>query len=406
MLDGWTETNGIGVDLLVAEKVDQAIGLLKRHDVDVWLLFNQETGYEVDPLFPLVMGDRDLSAGMLLLTRQGGRIAIVGGLDAAIPASTGVWTDVRVHNRDADRLLREALQQCDPRSIAINYSRTSGIADGLTHGKYLRLLEMLEGTPYADRLVSSEAMALELRTVKSPSEIDRIREAIRRTDVVFDRLRAFLRPGQGGMEIFGFVQDQMTALGATCGWSRTNDPILTMGPVTFMGHTPPPADRFMERGWLLQVDLGLRVNGYCSDFQRMFYLLAEGEDAAPAEVRSLFDAVHGGITDMIRSIAPGVENHLPSSLGFARITGAGYPEPKYGAGHQLGRAVHDGGPGLLDYRHPDPSIRMQVGNVFTVEGLETRLEKHGWVSLEEDVVVTPDGCRVLTERQNELYCIR
>ena len=94
MLDGRTETNRSGVDLLVAEKVDQAIGLLKRHDVDVWLLFNQETGYEVDPLFPLVMGDRDLSAGMLLLTRQGGRIAIVGGLDAAIPASTGVWTDI------------------------------------------------------------------------------------------------------------------------------------------------------------------------------------------------------------------------------------------------------------------------------------------------------------------------
>jgi Xaa-Pro aminopeptidase len=357
-------------------------------------------------MFPLVMGDRDLASGMLLLTRQGGRIAIVGGLDAAIPASTGVWTDVRIHNRDSDRLLREALLQCDPRTIAINYSRTSGIADGLSHGKYLRLLEMLEGTPYQDRLVSSEAMALELRTVKTSTEISRIQESIRRTDIVFDRLRKFLRPGQGGMEIFGFVQEQMTALGATCGWSRTNCPILTMGPVEFMGHTPPPADRFMERGWLLQVDLGLRVDGYCSDFQRMFYFLEEGEDAPPAEVQALFEAVHGGITDMIRAIGPGVLNHLPSSLGFARITGAGFPEPKYGVGHQLGRAVHDGGPGLLDCRHPDPSFRMQVGNVFTVEGLETRLEKHGWVSLEEDVVVTPDGCRVLTERQNELYCIR
>ena len=88
MLDGRTETNGIAKDPLVAEKVEQAIELLKRHDVDLWLLFNQETGYEVDPMFPLIMGDRDLASGMLLLTRQGDRIAIVGGLDAAIPAAT------------------------------------------------------------------------------------------------------------------------------------------------------------------------------------------------------------------------------------------------------------------------------------------------------------------------------
>jgi hypothetical protein len=91
-LDVRTETNGIIKDILVSEKVSQAIELLERHDVDMWLLFNQETGYEVDPMFPLVMGDRDLASGMLLLTRQGGRIAIVGGLDAAIPASTGVWS--------------------------------------------------------------------------------------------------------------------------------------------------------------------------------------------------------------------------------------------------------------------------------------------------------------------------
>ena len=37
MLDGRTETNGIGKDLLVAEKVGQAIELLGRHDIDLWL---------------------------------------------------------------------------------------------------------------------------------------------------------------------------------------------------------------------------------------------------------------------------------------------------------------------------------------------------------------------------------
>ena len=53
--------------------------------MDVWLIFTQETGYECDPVYPLLMGDRDLARGYLLFTRQGGKTAIVGVLDAAIP---------------------------------------------------------------------------------------------------------------------------------------------------------------------------------------------------------------------------------------------------------------------------------------------------------------------------------
>jgi Xaa-Pro aminopeptidase len=116
--------------------------------------------------------------------------------------------------------------------------------------------------------------------------------------------------------------------------------------------------------------------------------------------------VHNGITEMINAIRPGVRNDYPSSLGFAQITSHGFPEPKYSAGHQLGRAVHDGGVGLVNFRNPRPDRLIEEGNVFTVEGLETRLEKNGWVSLEEDVAVTSNGCQVLTNRQNEIYCIK
>lgn len=402
---GWGDYSMADFDKLVSEKVNQAIALLNEHNIDAWLIFNQETGYEVDPVYPLVMGDRDLASGMLLLTRNGGKVAIVGGLDQAIPASTGVWTDVRVHNRNADKILLELLAEFDPKTIAINYSKASGSADGLPHGKYLRLLESLEGTQFADRLVSSEPMALSLRAVKTPAEITKIEESIRRTDIIFSRLRQYLRPDLGGMEIYGFIQEQVTAMGATCAWSRYNCPVLTMGPVPYMGHTPPPAERKLEKGWLLQVDLGIRYEGYCSDFQRMFYALRDGEDAPPAEVQAMFGHVHGGITDMINAIRPGIRNDYPSSLGFRRITDAGFPEPNYSAGHQLGRAVHDGGAGLLSFRYPDPACRMVAGNVFTVEGLETRLGQYGWVSLEEDVVVTADGCRVLTSRQEEIWCV-
>jgi hypothetical protein len=77
------------IDHIVAEKVEQAIKLLKTHNVDAWLIFTQETGYEHDPVYPLIFGDRDLAAGFLLLTSSGRKIAIVSGLDRMIPESTG-----------------------------------------------------------------------------------------------------------------------------------------------------------------------------------------------------------------------------------------------------------------------------------------------------------------------------
>jgi Xaa-Pro aminopeptidase len=394
------------VDQLISEKVQQAIDLLNRYEIDLWLICTQETGYECDPVYPLVMGERDIARGYLLLTRHGNKVAIVGGLDEAIPASTGVWNDVRVHTGDSAAKLRTVLAEFNPQSIAVNYSKDNPSADGLPYGGYLRLMETLKDTPYARAIISAEKLALGIRSVKSSEEISRIRTAIAKTDIVFKHLREYLKPGKSGIEIFGFIQEQVTTLGATCAWSRYNCPVLTMGPVPYMGHTPPPAGRNLEKGWLLQVDLGLKFDGYCSDFQRMFYILADGEDSPPAEVQSLFGHVHNGITEMINAIQPGVRNDYPSSLGFAKITSHGFPEPKYSAGHQLGRAVHDGGVGLVNFRSPRPDSLIEEGNIFTVEGLETRLEKYGWVSLEEDVAVTARGCQVLTNRQNELYCIK
>lgn len=396
------------MNTLVAEKVEQAVGLLHKHNMDCWIIFTQEMGRECDSVYPLLMDDLDLGGGILAIFRNGRRVAITSGLDRALPLSTGVWNEVIVYTREMPlwEALKNILRQEDPQTIAINYSETNSIADGLSHGKYLALTKALAGTPYLDRLISSEPVACALRGVKTPQEIARIEEAIGLTDIVFERLRGHLRPNMPALEVFDFIQQQILSLGASCAWSPYNCPVITMGPVEYMGHTPPSAEMCFRKGYLMQVDLGLRYHGYCSDFQRMFYMLQDGEECPPAPVQELFRHVHDGITKMIEAIRPGVPNTLPSRIGFAELTDYGYPEPLYSAGHQLGRAVHDGGNGLLNYHTAGNDSVMQIGNVFTVEGLETRLEGYGFVSLEEDVVVTDTGARILTKRQNEIMCIR
>jgi Xaa-Pro aminopeptidase len=341
------------------------------------------------------------------LARGGRRWAIVSGLDRTLPPSTGAWDDVRVYTREKGALdvLCELLADLDPARIGVNYSEGNPLADGLSHGRYLSLERALQKAGLANRPVSAEGVAAALRQVKTPTEIERICTAIAVADEVFARLRERARPGSRGSELFTFTQRQIAELGASCGWSAYNCPIMTIGPVAYMGHTPPPADAVLEKGMLMQVDLGVRYGGYCADFQRMFYALKDGETQPPAPVRVLFDGVYEGISRIVAAIAPGVPNDQVSKAGFDVITGMGFPEPAYSAGHQLGRAVHDGGCGLVNYHSPAPGQVIRAGNVFTVEGLETRLAPYGWVSLEENVVVTEDGCRVLTNRQREIYCV-
>jgi Xaa-Pro aminopeptidase len=107
---------------------------------------------------------------------------------------------------------------------------------------------------------------------------------------------------------------------------------------------------------------------------------------------------------VVRAVEAGAEALRPGALGnevdaAARrvVVGAGYPEFKHGLGHGLGRAVHDGGT-LLGPRWPcygaTTERAVEAGNVFTLElGVPTAA---GFVGLEEDVLVTAQGCVFLS----------
>ncbi|MCK7521962.1 MAG: hypothetical protein MZV64_31910 [Ignavibacteriales bacterium] len=69
----------------------------------------------------------------------------------------------------------------DPKKIAVNYSKDSVLADGLTYGMYQIFLEHLQGTDYVNRLMSSEEIISALRGRKSATEISIMKEAIKET---------------------------------------------------------------------------------------------------------------------------------------------------------------------------------------------------------------------------------
>jgi Xaa-Pro aminopeptidase len=90
------------------------------------------------------------------------------------------------------------------------------------------------------------------------------------------------------------------------------------------------------------------------------------------------------------------------------VTDSGYPEYQHALGHQLGRVAHDGGAllGPLWEKYSDsPNQKLEVGQVFTIEpGLA--IPRYGYVSMEEDVVITDQGTEYIGEPQREIVLIK
>ena len=73
-------------------------------------------------------------------------------------------------------------------------------------------------------------------------------------------------------------------------WEETVCPAVFTGPDTAGAHYAP-SDKIVERGHILNMDFGVKVNGYCSDMQRAFYIMKEDETEVPADVQKGFDTI-------------------------------------------------------------------------------------------------------------------
>jgi Xaa-Pro aminopeptidase len=386
------------------EKVEQAIGILEETGIDLWLTFVRETSASGDPVLPLIYGDADLTwQSALILTRTGERIAIVGRFDAETARSIGAYEAVFGYDESMRRELLAVLERIDPGRIALNYSTDDVLADGLSHGLYQVLLSYLRDTPFAARICSAEAVIRALRGRKTPGEISRIRDAAETTREIYERTFSFVRPGMTEIEIGDFMQGQLEEFGVGPAWHARHCPTVHAGPDKPVGHVERTAYS-IQRGQLLHFDFGVKQDAYCSDIQRVVYLLADGEDRPPEPVQHGFDTVVRAVQAAVDAMKPGVLGRDVDAAARGVITGAGYPEYKYASGHHLGRLAHDGG-GILGpiwERYGDsPYQALEAGNVFTVEpGLA--VPGYGYIGLEEDVLVTENGAEYLSVPQREL----
>ncbi len=390
---------------LIHEKLDQATAILNEFDIDLWLTFVRETSLAPDPALELIYGGDVTWQSAFLISRDGRRTAIVGHFDSENVRALEAYEVVPYHEGIGAPLLA-ALAAHAPRAIAVNFSENDVAADGLSHGMYRLLERYLANSPWAGKLVSAADIIYALRGRKSAAEVERVRLAVATTERVFDEIERFARPGMTQREIGAFVHDLIDSLGLGYAWPKPFNPIVTCGPESAMGHAAP-GDAILRRGHTLHIDLGIRQNGYCSDIQRMWYVLDEGETQAPPDVQRAFDVVLGAIRAGAQALRPGVPGWQVDKVAREYIVDNGYPEYMHALGHLLGRAAHDGatvlGPRWERYQGIC-DLEVEAGNIFTLE-LHVVVPERGMMSLEEDVLVTKSGVEYLSMPQTALRYI-
>jgi Xaa-Pro aminopeptidase len=393
---------------LIQEKINQAIDILKEQETDMWLTFVRETSGVRDPALDLLIGANDLTwPSALIVTRNGDKIAVIGNLEKDALQRLDVFSEILGYDKSVRDLLCETIARLNPDRIAVNTSRNNVHADGLTHAMYEILREYLAGTPYADRLVSAEPVISALRGRKTTTEQARVRRAIEITDEIYNKTFNFIKVGMTEIEIGEYMQKLANEYGVGLAWPAENCPAVNSGPDSPVGHNGP-TDIKVERGHLLHFDFGVRYEEYCSDIQRIVYVLREGETEAPVEVQRGFITIRTAIEKSREAMKAGVTGNSIDVISREIVMDSGYPEYPYALGHQLGRVAHDGGAllGPMWEKYGDsPKQKLEVGQIFTIEpGLA--VDGYGYLGLEEDVVITGNGAEYFTEPQREIVLIK
>ncbi len=390
---------------IVKQKTNQAVEILNELSIDLWLTYVRKTSEIHDPSLYFLLEDTWLTwQSAIIISRSGQKIVICGRYDAQNIEASGIYDKVISYDQSIKEELLAVLNELKPKNIAINYSFDNIAADGLTHGMWLRLNKMLEGTEYLRKLISSEGLLAALRGRKTELELEKIRKAVDFSELGHKKISETARIGMSEEEI----EEMLLKFTKENNLTVSYPPLVHVGPATSIGHGKASPDIKIKKGDLINVDYGVFYEGYASDLQRMNYVLQDGEDIPPTEVRRAFETV-------IKAINIGAEKLKPGILGWevdyaARkvVTDAGYQEFMHALGHQIGRNVHDGGC-LLGPRWEkygkSVMYKVEEGQAFTLE-LHVYVENHGYCSVEEDVIVTKEGCEFLSDRQLELTLLK
>lgn len=382
------------------QKLQQASEYLRDNNIDLWLIFASEGS---DPAVKLLTGLKTVGRTAFLITKENKKYAVCSIIDAQESEESGLFDQVYKYQNNLPEVLKQLIEKLNPNKIAINYSVDDNLCDGLTVGRY-RWLKKNIGLEICKKFVSSEKILQKIRSIKTPKEIDTIREAIRITQEIYDVVFSKLKVGMTEYQVGEIFLEEMSRRGVVEAGSK--ELVMPIVMKERIAHRTP-GNAVLQKGDFLIMDFGIDFQGYCSDIARTVYFLKDGETKAPKAIQEKFDAAHEAITRASQAIHPGVIGYEVDQVAREYLLSVGMPEITHATGHQLGQFEHDGGamfaPRWERYGNA-PYGMIEENMVLTLE--PTILNDNDYSILcEEDILVTKTGAEFLSKRQDELILI-
>ncbi|MXQ53501.1 M24 family metallopeptidase [Shimazuella alba] len=276
--------------------------------------------------------------------------------------------------------------------FANNVTKESKVAievDHLTYGRSLMLKEILE----ISSLVSIDEQIRAMRIHKTNEEIEILRNAAKLADQAIQYGVDALSVGCTELDVKNVIEKRLQTSGIT---KMAFETMVLFGERTALPHGVP-GDRKLKAGDLVLFDLGVVLDGYCSDITRTVAF-----ESITDIQKEIYEAVLLANRNAIKALQEkqvdtfGQVDHIARST----IEKAGYGSYfTHRLGHGLGIEAHE-----YPSVSSDNEQSIPIGSVFTIEPGVYVPESAG-VRIEDMVLITDEGCEVLTTYPKELLVI-
>jgi hypothetical protein len=415
----------------LAKRHEMILPLMRQHGVGMWVVVNEE--FHDDPLTEFVApprpycGNRDIFAFIDAGDAGLKKLAITGYREETVER----FFDAPGPGAGGGKALREAFDKFQPGTIGLGIGGRRGVTRSLTHDSYKYLAELL-GPEAEKRFVSAAALIEDYLDTRIPEEFEPYEALVRVTEILARRALSneVITPGRTTVgDVRRWLFSQSGALDLRP-WFQPDLRIQrssTASDAAPSGFLPVAMEAtVIERGDVIQLDFGLTYMGLNSDWQKMLYVLREGETEAPAGLKQALANTNALQDALARISRPGkpvdeVAKETMAVMEEKGITAMIYSHPLGNQGHALGASINarparpeaKAAPGVAAKPNPNPAPpkRLRLGSYLAME-LNTATAVPEWggkrvtIMGEDPVYLTEDGWKFFRPRQKELYLVK
>lgn len=258
----------------------------------------------------------------------------------------------------------------------------------ISYDSYHKVSESIKAKQVNLELIPTTGIVEQHRSIKEPEELVLIKKAAELTDAVFEQAKSVIRPGIMEKEAAWEIEKSFRQEGSE---GIPFEIIVASGSNSALPHARPTEKTICSDEPVL-IDMGARINGYCSDFSRTIFLGKPNKT-----FRDIYDVVLKAQTTAIEKIKSNMDASQADHFARSVIEQAGYGDCfGHGLGHGVGLAVHES-PTI----NPNSSDSLIDGMVFTVEpGIY--LAGQGGIRIEDLIVLENGKAKVLSQGRKNL----